>query len=504
MKVTINEEIDYNRIQNMSLEEMISCITEKDWRRAETIPFQQYATMLNRITHTEKLVGRVLAIFFYQHMHHPDYLDWYYARPEFVISRLHMHNDDPRIAQIVAYAQEHYQTPEEREASRAVGGFFDASGNLREEFVVEEKRELRTIPAEDVRKVVLQYVKENGYVSGGYGYHNNNGTSYRQSPTVEEIYRILRNEDNLEPYRADEETFREMNAYVQNLIPEDRYAEFKERCKEVWAKEHYEKSDLSLLAACCSSFFSNKAYQKRQQERAEKDAAHEAEVASEANVWVGTVGQDVEFVISEAKIIYYINVPTYHGGSYPVWAIKDAEGHTFIVSDTSGTWELEPGDKIKGKIQSHTEFRGIKQTKLWRASIEQAGRTGFFTLDGKLKEDYDGERSWDDLEYWEKAWRLNNIVSSFNDERAYYNDWIFIWPDGETEEDCKYHFGEEADYKELEDIFKEIYSAKKYRKGGLYLPRKAEREQILKDAHMWDERLHLEPIEYHDGSQWVK
>lgn len=91
----------------------------------------------------------------------------------------------------------------------------------------------------------------------------------------------------------------------------------------------------------------------------------------------------------------------------------------------------------------------------------------------------------------EKAWELNEIIEKMNDEEAYYGSgWLFIWPDGETKEDCKADFDNEESYKELEDLFIEIYSDEEYHEGGLY----TNVDSIIKNAHEWDTKLGLTPI----------
>lgn len=92
------------------------------------------------------------------------------------------------------------------------------------------------------------------------------------------------------------------------------------------------------------------------------------------------------------------------------------------------------------------------------------------------------------MNYAQKAWELNNIVSSMNDEEAYYDNWILIWPDECSYEECEYYFGEQEDYEELEKTFKWVY--KTYHKHGLF---EAD-EETLKAARDWDKKLNLEPI----------
>lgn len=103
--------------------------------------------------------------------------------------------------------------------------------------------------------------------------------------------------------------------------------------------------------------------------------------------------------------------------------------------------------------------------------------------------------------WWEKAWLLNQIISFMNDEEAYYSSgWLYIWPDGETKEQCKEDFGDEDDYLELESAFTEIYSDNEYHDAGLYFPERAdvsadEKQAIIDAAHEWDNKLGLSPVD---------
>ena len=101
---------------------------------------------------------------------------------------------------------------------------------------------------------------------------------------------------------------------------------------------------------------------------------------------------------------------------------------------------------------------------------------------------------WDNLENYDKAWRLNQIIAYMNDEEAYYSGWLYLWPDGETYDQCKYDFEDTESYEELEASFKHHYGGKREHAGGLYSHRGVP-EQVIEDAHMWDEVLGLEPIQ---------
>ena len=127
----------------------------------------------------------------------------------------------------------------------------------------------------------------------------------------------------------------------------------------------------------------------------------------------------------------------------------------------------------------------------------------------------DGEKPWDDSKHFEDeseepveeeslkedkldemaklpyhvlAWKLFEVAASMNDEEAYYNNFAYVWPDGETRDQCKKDFNDAESYNELKDCFERMYKA--YHKDGLY----TNRQDILDYAHKIDAKLGLEPI----------
>ena len=84
---------------------------------------------------------------------------------------------------------------------------------------------------------------------------------------------------------------------------------------------------------------------------------------------------------------------------------------------------------------------------------------------------------------------MNKVISSMNDEEAYYSSWLYIWPDGETRDECEYDFSDDEDFEDLKDAFIDAY--KEYHEGGLY----DADEETEAYAHKWDEILELAPIE---------
>jgi len=95
------------------------------------------------------------------------------------------------------------------------------------------------------------------------------------------------------------------------------------------------------------------------------------------------------------------------------------------------------------------------------------------------------------LSYGELAWKLGEIMMAMNDEDAYYESgWLYLWPDGETKEQCMRDFDTKEAYEELWELFKDIYSDPEYHNNGLFTSEK----RIVDYAHQIDKKLGLPPI----------
>ena len=103
------------------------------------------------------------------------------------------------------------------------------------------------------------------------------------------------------------------------------------------------------------------------------------------------------------------------------------------------------------------------------------------------------KETWNALSNGEKAWKLGLVMQYMNDEEAYYSGWLYVWPDGETYQDCLYDFEDGESYEELERSFKAHYGDPDSHEAGLYSHRGVPVE-VVEVAHYWDEQLGLEPI----------
>ena len=81
----------------------------------------------------------------------------------------------------------------------------------------------------------------------------------------------------------------------------------------------------------------------------------------------------------------------------------------------------------------------------------------------------------------EQAYAMNEVISSLNDERAYYSNWLYFWPDGATIEEAREDFDDysDEDWKTFVQLFKnrvEMFGCKDGRSiqeedvDGLYVP----------------------------------
>lgn len=88
-----------------------------------------------------------------------------------------------------------------------------------------------------------------------------------------------------------------------------------------------------------------------------------------------------------------------------------------------------------------------------------------------------------------EAWMMNKVISSMGSDEAYYSSgWLYIWPDGEDEEDCKWDFEDSESFDELKKTFESVY--KGYHADGLY----DADEETIQFAHQKDLELGLPQI----------
>lgn len=110
--------------------------------------------------------------------------------------------------------------------------------------------------------------------------------------------------------------------------------------------------------------------------------------------------------------------------------------------------------------------------------------------DDGIEEVKEAEVVEDAIPYGVFAWKLNEIISSMNDEGAYYDsEWLYIWPDGETKQEAIEDFSDKEAYVELEETFESVY--RYYHEGGLYTAD----PEIIELAHKYDEKYGLDPID---------
>lgn len=130
-------------------------------------------------------------------------------------------------------------------------------------------------------------------------------------------------------------------------------------------------------------------------------------------------------------------------------------------------------------------------TRLTKAYQFSNGEAGYNIVKSESEEEKKQEGFEQDIaeEWGKKAYLLNEVISSLNDENAYYGEWIYVWPDGTREEDAKYYFETEADYNDLFDTFERVY--RRYHDDGLVTTDK----NIISAAHEFDKKFGLKPIE---------
>ena len=159
------------------------------------------------------------------------------------------------------------------------------------------------------------------------------------------------------------------------------------------------------------------------------------------------------------------------------YILKDAEGHLIQIYPN---FQCEIGQKLTlvGTVQRNYERDGQKYSYL--------NRPRFIKESVAKKEISEGAN--DISEWGKKALILNDIIAGMNNEEAYYDAWLYTWPDGTTADDVDEYFDNKDDYEDLLKTFKRIY--KIYHKDGLYDVSK----ETLEKAHEFDRELGLSEI----------
>lgn len=132
--------------------------------------------------------------------------------------------------------------------------------------------------------------------------------------------------------------------------------------KTLCSKEYCQGRDLGIVVSAVACYNREMEYQAR---KAQREAQQAKEQSALKNEWFGTIGERVEVMQPECKLL--TSWETDFGTTYLYKFITD-NGLVF-------TWKtgksIGTGKKLKvvGTIKAHTEFRGLKQTELTRCKI---------------------------------------------------------------------------------------------------------------------------------------
>ena len=171
--------------------------------------------------------------------------------------------------------------------------------------------------------------------------------------------------------------------------------------------------------------------------------------------------------------------------------------------------EFKKGNKVT-IVNTKDFWEGKTGTVLYEEDPDVEVRVNFETEDGETKsviqifnkENLEMERENESLNeatlkemiglpYHVLCWKLYELMSSMNDENAYMH-FIYVWPDGETKEQCEQDFNTKSEYEELLDLAERIY--KGYHDDGLFIPNPEKEKEVIELAHEFDKKLGLEPI----------
>lgn len=190
-----------------------------------------------------------------------------------------------------------------------------------------------------IRKQVLQYIKDNGYLP---------------VRTVNDFKDKLIKKEQLR--EATNEEVQEITAAAKRLGNSD----WSRNARAAWNKEYIEMRDLALIASLCSICLEN----------ITKENARRDNLEAPSNVFAGEIGDMVEFTVASSMISHYRTPNVYGAASYPVYRMTDDEGKVYAWGCTNKDIVIEPGKHIKGRIKSTFERKnGEKVTELTRCKV---------------------------------------------------------------------------------------------------------------------------------------
>ena len=86
------------------------------------------------------------------------------------------------------------------------------------------------------------------------------------------------------------------------------------------------------------------------------------------NDYIGNVGDKLDIEVKDASLIFSSN--TMYGTLYTYKAL-DEEGHTLITRTSRYIADIDEYSRWVGVIKEHTEFKGVKQTVMYRVKFEE-------------------------------------------------------------------------------------------------------------------------------------
>lgn len=191
-----------------------------------------------------------------------------------------------------------------------------------------------------IRKQILQYIKDNGYLP---------------VKTVEAFKEKLFARQHLsECTDAEIDQITDAATRLGN-------SDWSRNAHAAWNKEYIELRDFNLIASLCSICLQNIA-----KENARRNSGGELD-----NAYAGEVGDTVEFTITSAMISHYRTPNVYRANPYPVYRMTDETGKIYMWGSTNEDVVVEPGRRIKGRIKATFEKRnGEKITELTRCKVD--------------------------------------------------------------------------------------------------------------------------------------
>lgn len=190
------------------------------------------------------------------------------------------------------------------------------------------------LDTEIIKDVAYSYIKKNGY---------NKDEAKRN---VCDLYFDIISKHSYKKHNA-QEYLNKVSEWIKSVAEKQPYNEYYQSCNVIWNSDNIEYRDINYMLSMLNIYF------KEENNRARKD-----------NVYVGEIGDKVEFTVSKSRMLVDKSRRAY---DFYLVELVDTNGNTYIWSTSNS--KFKEGTKIQATVKGHSEYKGIKQTVITRGKV---------------------------------------------------------------------------------------------------------------------------------------